>query len=77
MNNQNWKGKKNKSRQTAVRYFVIGSGVDGGRCGSAATGRDRNDGIGLVGGSGSVGGRVCGRHQNILKLMSSLHFSQL
>ena len=39
-----------------------------------ASGQDRKYGIGLVGGYGAVGGRVCDRHQRILNLMSSLIF---
>ena len=40
-------------------------------------GWDCNYGIGIIGSYGTVAGRVCDRHQNILKLTSSLNFSQL
>ena len=36
--------------------------------------RDRKCGIGLVGGYGAVGGRVCNWHQHIFNLMSYLMF---
>ena len=68
MNNQNWKGNNNKSRQTFV--WCCGSVVDGGSCGAAAEGWDCIDGIGPIGSYEVVGGRVCSQHQNILKLMS-------
>ena len=38
-------------------------------------GQDRKYGIGTIGGYGTVGGRVCDRHQTIFNLMSSLTFS--
>ena len=60
MNNQNWKGKNNKSGEIAL--WCCGSVVGGGRCGASNARRDRNYGIGLVGGYGSMGGRVCVRH---------------
>ena len=37
-------------------------------------GRDRKYGIGLVGSFGSVGGRVCDRHQKVFNLISSFRF---
>ena len=74
-NNQNWKGKNKKSGQTAV--WCCGSSFDWGSCGASASGQDQNYGIRPVGGYGAVGDRVCDRNQNILKLMSSLKFSQL
>ena len=50
-------------------FWCCGITVDGVRCGAATTGCDRNYGIGSVGVYGDMGGRVCGRHQNILILM--------
>ena len=74
-NNHNWKCNKNKYGKTDVICCV--GGFDGGICGAAAAVWDRNYGIGLVGGYGDVGGRVCVLHQNILKLMVCLDFSLL
>ena len=67
-NNQNWKGNNNKCGKIYV--WCWGSEVDGGSCAAVAAGRDRNYGIGLVGGYVAVGDRMCDQHQNILKLMS-------
>ena len=72
MNNQSWKGKKNKSGQISV--WCCGSVVGAGICGAAALIRDWNYGIEPVGSYGDVGDRVCGQHQKILKLMSCLDF---
>ena len=74
-NNQNWKGKKNKSGQTTV--CCCSSAVVRGSCGAAAVGWDQNYGKGMIFGYGSVGGRVCRRHQLFLKLMIYFNFSQL
>ena len=72
-NNQNWKGKKNKCGKKYVRCCNIG--VDGGIYRDYTAIKDWNYGMGPIDRYGSVGGRVCGRNQNILKFF--LNFSQL
>ena len=48
------------------------SGVDRGSCVDDAAGREQNYGIGTVDSYGSMGDRVCGLNQNILKIISCL-----
>ena len=72
MNNHKWKGKNKKSGKISV--WCCGNTVGRGSCGGSAVGRDRNYGIGPVGGYGAIGGMVYYQHQNVLKLISCLGF---